>query len=112
MGRANALPTRWGPAKPKTRIKVQCGEGRWEESDHRLDIPHERIERFFQQCCSDRSMIATFNERQVEHRIAAWICQPACSFVLFDTKSRATVIRFEREDDASGFREAFCHSGV
>ena len=41
MGRANALPTRWGPAKPETRIRViEYGPGRWDESDHGLDIPH------------------------------------------------------------------------
>ena len=40
-----------------------------------------------------------------EHRIAAWLCQNASSFVLFDTKPRATVIAFE--DDAAEFRREF-----
>ena len=32
---------RWGPAKPRTRIKVkECGAGNWDERDHGLDIPH------------------------------------------------------------------------
>ena len=59
---------RWGPAKPTTRIKViECGRGHWDETDHRLDIPHgidtidfkvtgtghERIERIFDQACRD-----------------------------------------------------------
>jgi hypothetical protein len=30
--------------------------------------------------------------------------------VLFDTKARATVIGFEREDDADGFRREFVAS--
>ena len=33
----------------------------------------------------------------------------ACSFVLFDTKTRATVIGFKREDDAEAFKRAFIH---
>ena len=36
----------------------------------------------------------------MEQRIAKWICLHACSFVLFDTKARSTVIGFEREEDA------------
>jgi hypothetical protein len=44
---------------------------------------------------------------QRELAIAAWLCQHACSFVLFDTKARATVIGFEREDDADAFRRAY-----
>ena len=111
---------RWGPAKPKTRIKiVECGQGRWE--DHGLDIPHEletfnfrvtgtgheRIERIYSDCCADRRKVVGFNEKQLEQRIAAWICQHACSFVLFDTKARSTVIGFEREDDADAFRREF-----
>ena len=113
---------KWGPAKPKTRIKVvECGAGLWDERDHRLDIPHaiatfdfrvtgtghERIERIYSDCCADRRKVVGFNEKQLEHRIAAWICHHACSFVLFDTKARATVIGFEREDDADGFRREF-----
>ena len=113
---------KWQPAKPKTRIKViECGHGHWDEQEHRLDYPvgfdtidfkvigtgHERIERIYRECCADRRLIAGFNQKQVEQRIAAWICQHACSFVLFDTKARATVIGFEREDDAIAFRTEF-----
>ena len=49
----------------------------------------------------------THSEKQDEHRIAAWICRHACSFVMFDTKARTTVIGFEHEDDADAFREEF-----
>jgi len=113
---------RWAPAKPKTRIKViECGAGRWDEQEHKLDFPgpietvdfkvtgtgHERIERIYRDCCADRRKVVGFNDKQLEHRIAAWICLHACSFVLFDTKARATVIGFEREDDAEAFRLEF-----
>jgi hypothetical protein len=36
-----------------------------------------------------------------------WICCNASSFVLFDTKARATVIGFERDEDAEAFRREF-----
>ena len=113
---------RWGPAKPKTRIKVvECGAGHWDEQDQRLDIPHgidttdfkvtgtghERIETIFSDCCSGRAMLRTLGAQQPEQHIAAWICLHACSFVLFDTKARATVIGFERPDDADAFRREF-----
>jgi hypothetical protein len=111
---------RWGPAKPRHRIKVaECGPGRWD--DHGLDYPdaittfdfkvtgtgHERIERVYREGCANRRLILGFNDKQGEHRIAAWLCRNACSFVLFDTKARATVIGFEREDDAEAFRLEF-----
>jgi hypothetical protein len=35
------------------------------------------------------------------------ICCNATSFVLFDTKARATVIGFERGEDAEAFRQEF-----
>ena len=57
-------------------------------------------------CVNCRKIIG-FNERQPEHRIADWLCRHACSFVLFDTKARATVIGFEREEDADAFRREF-----
>ena len=113
---------RWQPAKPRTRIKVvECGRGHWDEQDHGLDIPHgidtidfkvtgtghEWVESIFQECCRDRQYLAGLSDKQAEQRIAKWICQHACSFVLFDTKSRATVIGFEREDDADAFRLEF-----
>lgn len=116
---------RWQPAKPRQRIKVaECGVGRWDEQEHKLDFPqpietvdfkvtgtgHERIERIYRDGCADRRKVAGFNEKQTEHRIAAWICRHACSFVLFDTKARATVIGFEHEDDAEAFRQAFIRS--
>jgi len=112
---------KWQPAKPKTRIKVvDCGTGPWD--DHGLDIPHEletynfrvtgagheRIERIFADCCADRrNYAAGLSDKPMEQRIAKWICLHACSFVLFDTKARATVIGFEREDDAEAFRREF-----
>ena len=48
-----------------------------------------------------------YDEKQPDQRIAMWICCNASSFVLFDAKSRATVIGFERDDDADGFRREF-----
>jgi hypothetical protein len=89
--------------------------------DHGLDYPdcietidfkvtgtgHERLEGVYRECCANRRLIAGFDEKQGEHRIAAWICRYACSFVLFDTKARATVIGFERQDDADSFRREF-----
>ena len=114
--------TRWQPAKPRTRIKlVECGPGRWDEQDHGLDIPHdihtidfkvtgtghERIERIFKDCCADRRRLAGLNDTQPEQRIAAWLSRHACSFVLFHTKARTTVIGFEREEDADSFKREF-----
>jgi hypothetical protein len=66
---------------------------------------HERIERFVTQGCADRRTLSTYDEKQPELRIAAWICRHACSFVLFDTKARATVIGFQCEEDAEAFSE-------
>jgi hypothetical protein len=69
---------------------------------------HERIERLFQDGCRERGRKFTgYNEKQLEQRIAMWICCNASSFVLFDTKARATVIGFERPDDAEAFRREF-----
>jgi hypothetical protein len=68
---------------------------------------HEWIEQIFCDCCADRRRLSSLNDKQPEQRIAAWICRHACSFVLFDTKARATVIGFEREDDAEAFRREF-----
>lgn len=115
---------KWGPAKPRQPIKVvECGPGRWDEGDHGLDIPHEIettdfkvtgtghqwIERIFQDCCAERRTYAGgLGDTSAEHRIAKWLCLNACSFVLFDTKGRATVIGFEREDGADAFRCEFC----
>lgn len=115
---------RWQPAKPRTRVTVkECGRGHWEEQDHGLDIPHgidtidfkvtgtghERLEQIFLDCCAERSTYAAgLGDKPEEQRIAKWICLHACSFVLFDTKARATVIGFEREEDADGFRQEFC----
>jgi hypothetical protein len=113
---------RWQPAKPRTRIKItECGPGYWDEQDHRLDFPgaiesidfrvtgtgHERIERSYHEGCRNGWKIVAFAKRQRELEIAAWLCQHACSFVLFDTKPRATVIGFEREEDAEAFRREF-----
>jgi hypothetical protein len=59
--------------------------------------------------CTRRAVrtVAGFNDKQPEHRIADWLCRHACSFVLFDTKPRATVIGFEREDDAEALRREY-----
>ena len=65
---------------------MKCGAGHWDEQDHGLDIPHgidtidfkvtgtghERIERIFDQACRDCGVVAGFNDKQPEHRIAAW----------------------------------------
>ena len=104
---------KWGPARPKTRIKViECGVG-----PHGIDTiefrvtgtGHERIEQAFDRGCRDCGRIVGLDEKQPEQRIAAWLCQHACSFVLFDTKARAS---FEREDDADAFRQAFVASAI
>lgn len=115
---------RWQPAKPRLPIKVvECGPGKWDEQDHGLDYPasfhttdfrvtgrgHERIEQLFQIGCAERGRkFSPFNEKQPEQLIAMWICCNASSFVLFDTKARATVIGFERDEDAEAFRREFC----
>ena len=113
---------RWGPTKPKTRIKViECGASHWDEQDHRLDIPHpidttdfkitgtghERIEAAYTEGCRNNWQLVAFSKNQRELEIAAWLCQHASSFVLIDTKARATVIGFEREDDAQAFRREY-----
>lgn len=113
---------RWTPATPRQRIKVvECGAGNWDEQDHGLDLPgpidtidfkvtgtgHERIEAVYRDGCANCRTIVGLNEKQPEHRIAAWLCRNACSFVLFETKARATVIGFEREEDADAFRLEF-----
>ena len=105
---------RWGPAKPRTRIKVtECGRGHWEERDHRLDIPHgidtfdfkvtwtghERLERIFLDCCAERrTYAAALGDKPEEQRIARWICLHRLFVRPVDTKVRATVIGFEREE--------------
>jgi len=116
----------WTPAKPRTRIKViECGAGHWDEEDHGLDVPHaihttdfkvtgtghERIEKAFTEGCRNNWQLVAFSKDQRELEIAAWLCQHACSFVLFDTKARATVISFEGGDDADAFRLEFATQG-
>jgi hypothetical protein len=113
---------RWGPAKPKTRIKIiDCGAGHWDEQDHGLDIPHgihttdfkvtgtghQRIERAYSEGCRNNWQLVAFEKGHRELEIVAWLCQHTCSFVLFDTKARATVICFERHEDAEAFRQEF-----
>jgi hypothetical protein len=69
---------------------------------------HERIEQLFQNGCAEPGRtFSGYNEKQLEQRIAMWICRHASSFVLFDTKARSTVIGFEREEDAEAFRSEF-----
>lgn len=116
------MATRWQPAKPRQRIRVlECGPGQWDEQDHKLDLPgnietidfrvtgtgHGRIEKTYKEGCTNCRRIVGFNANQPEHRIADWLCRHACSFVLFDTKARATVIGFEHEDDAEAFKLEF-----
>ena len=114
---------RWQPAKPRQPIKVvKCGPRQWDEQDHGLDFPgpihttdfrvtgdrHTHIERLFQGGCAERGRRFTpYNEKQPEQRIAMWLCQHACSFVMFDTKPRSTVIGLERPEDAEAFRAEF-----
>ena len=50
--------------------------------------------------CRDFGRIVVLDAKQPEQRIACW-------FVLFDTKARATVIGFERAEDANTFRPEF-----
>ena len=110
------------PAKPRTRIKVtECGPGHWDEQDHGLDIPHpidtfdfkvtgtghERIEAAYTEGCRNNWQLVAFSKDQRELEIAAWLCRHACSFVLFSTKARATVIGFERPEEADAFRKQF-----
>lgn len=79
----------------------------WDERDHGLDIPHEiettdfkvsrtgheRIERVFHDCCAERrTYTAGLSDTPAEQQIAKWMCVHACSFILFATKARATVI--------------------
>src|SRR3954471_11802484 len=69
---------------------------------------HERIERLFQEGCAERGRkLAHYNEKQPEQRLANWLCCHTTSFVLFDTKARATVIGLERDEDAEAFRREF-----
>ncbi len=114
---------RWQPAKPRTRIKVvECGPGKWDEREHGLDYPaelhtinfratgtgHQRVEPLFQNGCAERGRKFTpYNEKAPEQRIAMWLCCNASSFVLFETKPRATVIGFVHDEDAEAFRRAF-----
>ena len=113
---------KWQPAKPPTRIKVSnVAPGIGLSRTTGLDIPHgidsidfritgtghDRIERIYEAGCINCRKIIGFNEKQPEHRIADWLCRHACSFVLFDTKARATVIGFERKEDADAFRLEF-----
>jgi hypothetical protein len=87
---------------------VECGTGRWE--DHGLDYPHDghrRIESIYTDCCRDRAARELLDDKQPDHRIGGWLSPHACSFVMFDTQPRRTLIGFEREDDADGFRAEF-----
>ena len=113
---------RWKPAQPKQPLKVvECGPGHWDEDEHKLDLPHqidtidfkitgtghERIEKAYKDGCANCGVIVGLNEKEPEHRIAAWLCRHACSFVLFATSSRATVLGFMHEEDADAFRQEF-----
>jgi hypothetical protein len=78
---------------------IECGPRLWDEQDHGLDYPaaiatvdfkltgrgHERVERIYKEGCRNCRMVSGLDERQPAHRIAAWLCRYACSFVLFDT---------------------------
>ena len=57
--------------------------------------------------CRNNWRLVAYSKYQRELVIAAWLCQHACSFVLFDTKARSTVIGFERHEDAKAFRREF-----
>jgi hypothetical protein len=114
---------KWQPAKPRLPIKVvECGPGKWDEREHGLDYPatihttdfrvtgrgHARIEQLFQNGCAERGRrFPGYSEKQPEQRIAMWLCQHASSFVMIDTKARATVIGLERDEDADAFRREF-----
>ncbi len=105
---------KWQPAKPRLPIKVvECGSGRWDEQDHALDSPaalhtidfrvtgrgHKRIEQLLQNGCAEPGRKFTpYNEKALEQ---------TSSFVMFDTKARATVIGFVHDEDVEAFRQEF-----
>ena len=111
---------KWGPRKPHERMKVvECGPRTWD--DHGLDIPHDietidfkvtgtghfRIEQIYLDCCHDRAALNLLDNKQADHRIGGWLSRHACSFVMFDTRPRCTIIGLEREEDADAFRSEF-----
>ena len=114
---------KWQPRKPHERFKiVECGPGRWDESDHGLDYPapihttdfkvtgrgHRRIEQIYLDGCGEAGRrVPGYSEEQPEQRIAQWLCRHASGFVMIDTKARATVIGLERSEDAEAFRRKF-----
>jgi hypothetical protein len=51
-----------------------------------------------------------YDEKQLEQGIAMWLCQHASSFVMFDTRPRATIIRLSSDEDAKAFRREFVPS--
>jgi hypothetical protein len=72
---------------------------------------HDRIEKLFEAGCRERGRkFSPYDEKRPEQRIAMWLCCTASSFVLFDTKARATVIGLERPEDAEAFRCEFVRS--
>jgi hypothetical protein len=114
---------RWQPAQQRTRIKIiECGPGRWDEQDHGLDYPapihtidfkvtgtgHRRIEQLYLDGCAEvgRRLIA-YEEKQLEQRIAMWLCQHASGFVMIHTEPRRTVIGLEHHEDAEAFSREF-----
>jgi hypothetical protein len=72
---------------------------------------HERTERIFRDCCAEGPGYALrLGDKPAQQRIAKWLYVHASSFVLFDTKPRATVIGLSHEDDAEAFRREFVRS--
>ena len=119
---------RWQPAKPRQPIKVvECGPGLWEEKDHGLDYPapihtidfkvtgdgHRRIEQLYLDGCDEvgRRFVG-YEQKQLEQRIAMWLCQNASGFVMIDTQPRRTVIGLERPEDAKAFGREFLRASA
>ena len=48
-----------------------------------------------------------YEEKQLEQRIAMWLCQQASGFVMIDNQPRRTVIRLEHHEDAEAFKREF-----
>jgi hypothetical protein len=101
---------------------VECGPRTWD--DHGLDIPHEietidfkvtgtghhRNDQIYLDSCHDRAALELLDDKQPDPRLGAWLSLHACSFVMFDTRARCTIIGLERAEDADAFGLEFVAS--
>jgi hypothetical protein len=62
-----------------------------------------KLSSIYADCCNDRAARGLLEDKQPDHRIDAWLSRHACSYVLFDTQPRRTLIGLERPDDAAEF---------